>query len=225
MKVVDKARKVGVRLAVGNIFRQDRFEVLSELAGQQHFDASKLEESAKAILIDAATKAAFAKKSTASALRSTPSFLAACFFLVVSPPYCRRCLDAAASWHPEKVVRAKVGLHLIEAPTSCSPVSGSASPKCSRCAKNGKPCEVLARGDRPILVNLFAFLAAGQFPKTKAEYLESPAVQAVRTPARRLLHRLKFGDKNARARSSAADAAAVAAREASEAAARVVAAW
>ncbi|KAH7016771.1 hypothetical protein EDB80DRAFT_271362 [Ilyonectria destructans] len=134
----------------------------------------------------------------------------------MSPSYCRRCLDAAASWHPEKSVPSKGGSHFMEAPTFCSPLSGSASPKCSRCAKNNKPCEVLARGDRPILVNLFAFLAAGQFPKTKAEYLESPSVLAVRTPARRLLHRLKFGDEIVRAPSSAADAA----REASKAAAR-----
>ncbi|KPM33869.1 hypothetical protein AK830_g12702, partial [Neonectria ditissima] len=39
-------------------------------------------------------------------------------------------------------------------------------------------------------------------------------------PALRLLHQLKFGDKNARARTAAADAAAAAARTASEVAAR-----
>ncbi|KPM43429.1 hypothetical protein AK830_g3101 [Neonectria ditissima] len=47
-----------------------------------------------------------------------------------------------------------------------------------------------------------------------------PAVQAVRVPALRLLHHLKFGDKNARARTAAAEAAAAAARTASEVAAR-----
>lgn len=64
MKIVDEARKVGVRLAVGNIFRRDRLEVISELAGQQYFDASNPEEFAEALLIGAATKAAFSKKST-----------------------------------------------------------------------------------------------------------------------------------------------------------------
>lgn len=38
--------------------------------------------------------------------------------------YCRRCLDAAASWHPEKSVRVKGSSRLMEAPTFCSPVSG-----------------------------------------------------------------------------------------------------
>ncbi|KPM33863.1 hypothetical protein AK830_g12709, partial [Neonectria ditissima] len=108
----------------------------------------------------------------------------------------------------------------MEAPTSCAPVSGSASSKCARCVKNGKPCEPLVRADRPVLAQLFAVLAGEGLPETKAEYQDLAAVQAVRVPALRLLHQLKFGDKNARARTAAADAAAAAARTASEVAAR-----
>ncbi|KPM34222.1 hypothetical protein AK830_g12350 [Neonectria ditissima] len=94
----------------------------------------------------------------------------------MSPCY-RRCLDAAAHWHPGKTVRTKGGNATMEALTSCAPIPGSTSSKCAQCVKNGKPCK-------------------------PAEYLELAAVQAVRVPALRLLHHLKFGDKNARARTN-----------------------
>ncbi|KPM33886.1 hypothetical protein AK830_g12687 [Neonectria ditissima] len=102
-------------------------------------------------------------------------------------PCCCRCLDAAAHWYPGKTVRTKGGNAVMEAPTSCAPVSSSASSKCACCVKNGKPCEL-------------------GLPETKAEYQDLA---------------LKFGDKNARARTAAADAAATAARTASEVVARV----
>ncbi|KAF7557890.1 hypothetical protein G7Z17_g272 [Cylindrodendrum hubeiense] len=94
----------------------------------------------------------------------------------MAPSYCRRCLDAAASWYPEKTVRSKGVFSAPGARRTESRVS-----------------------------------------QTKAEYDDCTAV---RTPARRLLHRLKFGDKSARARNAAADAAAATAREASDVTAR-----